>query len=151
MQTVQLHIKYKNLNAGDFAGFEDAEVAHLLGLKVPRKDGEKNIIGSAATLAVNCKVLKAFDEELAQATAKASVSHLKAEHEVGDFIVLQLAHAEAFKKAGLAEFMVPVRYRKTVGAGDARVEVGSDRSMPASEAEKLEKDGTVKVLSPKKP
>ncbi len=148
MKTVRLNYKYKNLNDGEFAGFEDEEADYLLSREVVKKDDAKGkgVATKLATLARNLRLTKFLGQE-----ELAKLLPLKAptweDKEEGQCIVLVDSEAQVLLKAGAAEEMVPVRYRKLVKIDEFNhFQPGHVAHVPATQAKKLAAEGIARPI-----
>lgn len=155
MQTIQLTARYKNLNPGEFAGFEPGEAKHLLESTVEVTDPitKKTKRVPVGKPAVNCRVTKAFTHKDAARLCEERIIHLEERYhqegaiiEAGESIVLLEEHAEKLQAAGLVEPLVAIRYRKDIDTGDGVIEKGTEKNVSPAEAAKLEKSEVAKVL-----
>lgn len=151
-QVIQLHSKYKNLNPGEWAGFEDpSEIEYILTGKAVSDIGGKKVVGKIGSAGVLVKATKAFSLDEVGDILRAKPAHLKAQHEEGDHFPLLLEHAEKLQKAGFVEPLVAIRYRKDVKLdGGAVIEKDTEKNVTAVEASTLEKTGVAKRLEKQK-
>lgn len=150
-QTVQLQAKYKSFNPGEFAGFDGEELKHVLtkemSVAVDDGTGNKKVRKmKLASAARNLEVIKAFTREERFKLLNGEAKHLNRDYEPGDRIVALENHAQALIKAGMCEPLEEVTARKTVKDADGTVIFERDkrRSLRATEAKKLEEQGTVR-------